>query len=54
MWASPSPDLDEAIAFYRDRFGFEVVHEEVNEGQGVREAMVAVGTRARACSCSLR
>lgn len=37
------PDLDEAIAFYRERFGFELVHEEVNEGQGVREAMIAVG-----------
>ena len=38
------PDLDEAIAFYRDRFGFEIVHEEINESQGVREAMVAVGS----------
>lgn len=38
------PDLDEAIAFYRDRFGFEVSHEEVNEGQGVREAMITVGS----------
>ncbi len=37
------PDLDEAIAFYRDTYGMEVVHEEVNEEQGVREAMVAVG-----------
>jgi methylmalonyl-CoA/ethylmalonyl-CoA epimerase len=37
------PDLDEAIAFYRDAYGMEVVHEEVNEEQGVREAMVAVG-----------
>ncbi len=37
------PDLDEAIAFYRDTFGFSPVHEEVNEEQGVREAMVAVG-----------
>ena len=36
-------DLDEAIAFYRERFGMEVTHEEVNEEQGVREAMVAVG-----------
>jgi methylmalonyl-CoA/ethylmalonyl-CoA epimerase len=36
-------DLDEAIAFYTETFGFRVVHEEVNEGQGVREAMVAVG-----------
>ncbi len=37
------PDLDEAIAFYRDAFGMEVLHEETNEEQGVREAMVAVG-----------
>jgi methylmalonyl-CoA/ethylmalonyl-CoA epimerase len=37
------PDLDEAIAFYRDSFGMQVVHEETNEEQGVREAMVAVG-----------
>ncbi len=37
------PDLDEAIAFYRDAFGMEVTHQETNEEQGVREAMVAVG-----------
>ena len=37
------PDLDEAIAFYRDTLGMETVHEETNEEQGVREAMVAVG-----------
>jgi methylmalonyl-CoA/ethylmalonyl-CoA epimerase len=37
------PDLDEAVAFYRDAFGMVVVHEETNEEQGVREAMVAVG-----------
>ena len=37
------PDLDEAIAFYRDTFGMETVHEETNEDQGVREAMVRVG-----------
>jgi methylmalonyl-CoA/ethylmalonyl-CoA epimerase len=37
------PDLDEAIAFYRDTFGMRLVHEEVNQEQGVREAMVAVG-----------
>src|SRR5215207_2754478 len=36
-------DLDEAIAYYRDTFGMQVVHEEVNEEQGVREAMIAVG-----------
>jgi len=37
-------DLDEAMAFYRDAYGMEVLHEEVNEEQGVREAMVGVGT----------
>jgi len=37
------PDLDEAIAFYRDNFGIVSVHEETNEEQGVREAMLAVG-----------
>ena len=37
------PDLDEAIAFYHDTFGVVSVHEETNEEQGVREAMLAVG-----------
>jgi methylmalonyl-CoA/ethylmalonyl-CoA epimerase len=37
------PDLDEAIRFYAEAFGVHVVHEEVNEEQGVREAMIAVG-----------
>jgi methylmalonyl-CoA/ethylmalonyl-CoA epimerase len=37
-------DLDEAIEFYRKTFGMEVEHEEVNEEQGVREAMLAVGS----------
>jgi methylmalonyl-CoA/ethylmalonyl-CoA epimerase len=37
------PDLDEAIAFYRDTYGMKVLHEETNEEQGVREAMVGVG-----------
>ncbi|MGZ4696014.1 MAG: methylmalonyl-CoA epimerase [Oryzihumus sp.] len=37
------PDLDEAIAFYRDTYGMALAHEEVNEEQGVREAMMAVG-----------
>ena len=36
-------DLDEAKEFYRRAFGMTVVHEEVNEEQGVREAMLAVG-----------
>jgi methylmalonyl-CoA/ethylmalonyl-CoA epimerase len=38
------PDLDEAIAFYAGTFGLRAVHEEVNEDQGVREAMLQVGT----------
>jgi len=37
------PDLDEAIAFYAQAFGVRSVHEETNEEQGVREAMLAVG-----------
>lgn len=37
------PDLDVAIAFYRDVLGMRLAHEEVNEEQGVREAMMAVG-----------
>ena len=37
------PDLDVAMAFYRDTYGMVVLHEETNEEQGVREAMVAVG-----------
>ena len=38
------PDLDEAIALYTGTFGMTVAHEETNEEQGVREAMVAVGS----------
>ncbi len=37
------PDLDEAIRFYAEAFGMRLQHEEVNEEQGVREAMIAVG-----------
>ncbi|HRW18596.1 MAG TPA: methylmalonyl-CoA epimerase [Dermatophilaceae bacterium] len=37
------PDLDAAIAFYRDTYGMTCLHEEVNEEQGVREAMMGVG-----------
>ena len=36
-------DLDEAISFYEDTFGMRLAHQEVNEEQGVREAMMAVG-----------
>jgi methylmalonyl-CoA/ethylmalonyl-CoA epimerase len=37
------PDLDQAMAFYTEKYGMTVVHEETNEEQGVREAMVRVG-----------
>jgi methylmalonyl-CoA/ethylmalonyl-CoA epimerase len=35
-------DLDAAIAWYHDTLGMVLVHEEVNEDQGIREAMIAV------------
>ena len=41
-------DLDQAIGRYRATFGLEVVSLEVNEEQGVREAMLAVGPGAAA------
>lgn len=34
------PDLDAAIEFYGKNFGLEATHTEVNEEQGVREAML--------------
>ncbi|CAN5187519.1 MAG: methylmalonyl-CoA epimerase [Nocardioides sp.] len=37
------PDLDEAIAFYESAYGMTLAHREVNEEQGVAEAMMAVG-----------
>lgn len=36
-------DLDEAIEFYEKTFGMRLAHQETNEEQGVREAMIAVG-----------
>ena len=41
------PDLDAATTFYAETFGLRVVHEETNEEQGVREAMLAVGDGPR-------
>lgn len=35
-------DLDASVEFYRSTYGFELEHEEVNEEQGVREAMLRV------------
>src|ERR1700710_816842 len=40
------PDLDVALTFYAENFGMTCVHEETNEEQGVREAMLAVGNGA--------
>src|SRR4030095_6461060 len=36
-------DLDDAKRFYEQMFGMRLVHEEVNEERGVREAMMSVG-----------
>lgn len=38
------PDLDAAIEFYERVFGMRCAHQEINEEQGVREAMLAVGS----------
>lgn len=35
-------DLDRTVEFYRTTYGFEVFHSEVNEEQGVREAMLRI------------
>jgi methylmalonyl-CoA/ethylmalonyl-CoA epimerase len=35
-------DLDAAITWYHDHLGMILVHEEVNDDQGIREAMLAV------------
>ena len=35
-------DLDAAISWYHDHLGMIVLHEEVNEEQGIREAMLSV------------
>lgn len=36
-------DLDEAIKFHTEVFGFRLLHREVNEEQGVAEAMLGTG-----------
>jgi methylmalonyl-CoA/ethylmalonyl-CoA epimerase len=35
-------DLDATVEFYRATYGFEVLHTEINEEQGVREAMLKI------------
>jgi methylmalonyl-CoA/ethylmalonyl-CoA epimerase len=44
-------NLAEKIAFYESVFGLRVVSEEVNEQQGVREAMLQVAVGATGMSC---
>ncbi|PIE21237.1 MAG: methylmalonyl-CoA epimerase [Arachnia propionica] len=39
------PDLDEAIAFHTETFGWRELHREVNEEQGVAEAMMGTGAQ---------
>jgi methylmalonyl-CoA/ethylmalonyl-CoA epimerase len=41
------PDLDVAIKWYHDYLGMIVLHEEVNEDQGIREAMLSVRGAAK-------
>jgi methylmalonyl-CoA/ethylmalonyl-CoA epimerase len=36
------PDLDAAIKWYHDHLGMIVLHEEINDDQGIREAMLSV------------
>jgi methylmalonyl-CoA/ethylmalonyl-CoA epimerase len=40
------PDLDAAVDFYQRVFGMRCTHREVNEEQGVSEAMLSVGPDA--------
>lgn len=37
------PDLDEAIRFHTEVFGWRLLHREKNEEQGVEEAMIGTG-----------
>lgn len=39
------PDLDEAVAFHTEVFGWRELHREVNEEQGVAEAMMGTGAQ---------
>lgn len=39
------PDLDEAIKFHTEKFGWRLLHREVNEEQGVAEAMMGTGSQ---------
>lgn len=36
-------DLDAAVLWYQETFGMKLVHSELNEDQGIREAMLSAG-----------
>ncbi len=44
-------DLDAQISFYQSVFGLEVISQEVNDAQGVREAMLRVASSGAGLSC---
>jgi len=44
------PDLDVAIKWYHDFLGMIVLHEEVNDDQGIREAMLSVRGAPKGCA----
>lgn len=37
-------DLNEGITFYQNIFGATLIHQEINSAQGVREAMLSIGS----------
>ncbi len=44
------PDLDAAIQWYHEHLGMILVHEEINEDQGIREAMLSLKNAAPDCA----
>ena len=44
------PDLDAAIQWYHEHLGMILVHEEINEDQGIREAMLSLKNAAADCA----
>ncbi len=44
------PDLDAAIQWYHEHLGMILVHEEINEDQGIREAMLSLRGAAPDCA----
>ena len=44
------PDLDAAIQWYHEHLGMILVHEEINEDQGIREAMLSLKNSTSDCA----